>query len=156
MPHTQAVQDNAGMEMFRGGAGRIHPSSPLHSRFLCLMGTQEPPSQPCLSGQAVAQSLTGCCEQAVLLQRVWGARLVAPLHPVCCANTGLLCFQASKQVRSHMQGGQAGCGHSCAACKDVEGKVGGRRGSPDPHPPSRGYLLKAAPRSTPENNLYPR
>lgn len=139
MPHTQAVQDNAGMEMFRGGAGRIHPSSPLHSRFLRLMGTQEPPSQPCLSGQAVAQSLTGCCEQAVLLQRVWGARLVAPLHPVCCANTGLLCFQASKQVRSHMQGGQAGCGHGCAACKDVEGKVGGRRGSPDPcTPPAEG------------------
>lgn len=58
MHHTQAVQDNAGVKTFRGGGGRIHPSSPPHSRFLQLLGTQEPP-QPALPFKASCSSVPG-------------------------------------------------------------------------------------------------
>lgn len=56
------------------GGGRIHPFSPPYSGFLQLMGTREPPSQPRLSSQAVVQSLTGCCEQAVAVTEGGGCK----------------------------------------------------------------------------------
>lgn len=43
----EALQDNAGVKMFKDRGGRIRPSSPAPSRFLQLLGTQEPP-QPAL------------------------------------------------------------------------------------------------------------